>query len=324
MFWNKVKFLNGVLPDTRSDKEKAKDYKQSELVTAPAPVVWTRKTSYRSFPKRMQNGSGSCANQGLEKERGIMAFLNFGEFVDFSSYTYQLRQNPFISGSNKLDRIIYANNGSVPEVLLPSRSMTDQQMLDIKVSDYYKEISKISGCYSVDVDINIDTIASTIEATGKGVGVWFRFSSGEWFNRKEVRILNNDLTWGHAVVAVDYTLNDKGEKCLVIEDSACEDGYPQRLVPESFFNARCFLASYLVNFKKYVELPSKPSFNGSITSLQDILKYEGLFPSNQQSTGIFGPITKSALIKFQLKYNISPASGVFGTITKAKLYELFP
>lgn len=317
-------YINGILPDTRTEEAKALDYHQSEIVTAPAPVIWTKKATLRQFPVRMQSKSGSCVMQSLEKERGIRALLKYGEFPVFSaSYGYQLRANPSISGSTKPDRIKAANKGAILEPIMPSQSLSDEEMMSIHKPSYADDLAKIFGVKAVDIDIDIDTIASTIEATGKGVGVWFRFGPGEWFYRKEVGIVDDSKEWGHAVVAVDYTLNDKGEKCLVIEDSACEDGFPQRLVPESFFKARCFLASYLVDFKKFNEVLDTPVYDGSIVSLQDILKYNGLFPANQDSTGIFGNITRTALISFQKKYGIEPALGNLGPITEAKLRELY-
>jgi peptidoglycan hydrolase-like protein with peptidoglycan-binding domain len=67
----------------------------------------------------------------------------------------------------------------------------------------------------------------------------------------------------------------------------------------------------------------KPVFDGSVSSLQDCLKYEGLFPANVDSTGVFGNVTKNALIAFQKRYNIVPSYGNFGPITKAKLAEIY-
>lgn len=330
MFWRKkINFNTGAHLDTRSEDLKALDYEQKELVASIAPVNWIKKDKYRTFPKRMQNGSGSCVMQGCEKERGIMAFSKYGEFIEFSSNGgYQSRAYPAISGSTVDDLIRSTNQGAVFESISPSFSKTDLQMMSAKKPAYTADLAKIFGAKRVFLDIDIDIIASTIENTGKGVGLTIKFGKGEWFHTYEVtEKLKNPKDWiyGHYVVVVDYTLNKKGEKCLVIEDSACEDGYPQRLVPESFFKARTYWRpSYILNFKNYIEKPDKPSYTGTITNLQDILKYEGFFPVNTDSTGYFGAITKKALIQFQLKYNIEPPEGNFGQITKAKLQELYP
>jgi hypothetical protein len=328
MFWFKPKFIPGVHPDTRSIEAKKKDYKQSEFVTAPTPPIWINKQSYRSFPVRKQNGSGSCWAQATEKERGILGWLKYGEFpVTSASCTYQKRLNPAVSGTTIEDRFNYANNGSVLNSIMPDQSMTDEQMNNVIRPKYVDDMAKTFAAKVISTDINIDTIASTIEATQKGIGVCFRFGPGEWFNNKEVKMLpTSNQEWGHAVVAVDYTLNNKGEKCLVIEDSACEDGYPQRLVPESFLLNRCFYAGYLMSFKTYEEVgevPEKPHFDESIVSLQTCLKYTGDFPVNVPCVESFGAITKAALIKWQTRVGL-PNSGFYGKLTKARLHLDFP
>lgn len=320
-------FKNGIKPDTRTAEAKAGDFHQSEFVTAPAPVKWEKKTKFRTFPVRKQNGSGSCWEMATEKERGILAFLKYGEFVQFSSYPYQLRANTNISGSNIPDRHTYANNGSVEEKLVPSFSMTDNQMLNIKASNYYKEIAKLTGAKAIECNRDIETIASTIQATGKGVNICVRFGPGEWFNKEKVIMKAGSLQeWGHAVVSVDVYLNSKNEKCLRIEDSACEDGFPQREVNQAFLDARCFYAGYLLNFKTYAEIgetPAKPHFDESIVSLQLCLKYTGDFPANIPTTENFGPITKNALSKWQKRVGLND-EGIYGPLTKARMHLDFP
>lgn len=331
MFWKKkIKFEGGVLPDLRSEEEKSLDYQQSEIVASVSQPVWTKKTTFKSYPKRMQNGSGSCVMQGVEKERGIIAKDKYGEFITFSACPgYQSRQNPAIAGSTYIDAVKSTNNGSIHETFLPSQSMTDKQMMEAKISEDYKDMAKVFGAKRVKIAKNIDVIASTLDATGKGIGLTVMFGPGEWFGNYQVKELlpSGQWPWGHYVVIVDYTLNDKGEKCLVIEDSACEDGYSVRLVPESFFNARTYWEpSYIVNFKTYTEIgetPEKPKFDGTIISAQKCFAYEGLFPVNVDFIEIWGPITRKACILFQQKYGIEPALGNLGPITREKLYQLY-
>jgi len=331
MFWRKkIKFNNGALPDTRPDDKKALDYKQSELVASIGQVNWYNKSEYRTFPVRKQNGSGSCVMQSIEKERGIIAEQKYGDFVVFSANPgYKNRVYTNVSGSTLEDSINSTNAGSIPEVLSPSQSMNDAQMMSAEEPVYSKDVGKIFGAKRIFMDNDIDTIASTIENTGKGVGITIRFGNGEWFNNKQVKELLTPDKWtmGHRVTAVDYTLNNDRVKCLVIEDSACEDGYPQRLVPESFLLARSYWTpSYIVNFKSYEEIgivPDKPKFDGSIISAQKCFAYEGMFPANVDLIENWGPVTRKACVLFQLKYNIAPAVGNFGPITKAKLLELY-
>lgn len=329
IFFKRQKFTTGAHLDSRTTDEKSLDYLQTELVATVAPVIWTKKTNYRSFPIRKQNGSGSCVMQSLEKERGIIAMQKYGEFLEFSAnFGYQLRENTNFSGSTVNDLTKATQAGAILEKLSPSMSLNDLKMMKANRPAYFEDFAKPFGANRIFIaPWDIDTIASTIENTGKGIGLTVRFGKGEWFGNKEVKELlpEKDWTLGHRVVAVDYTLNDKGEKCLVIEDSACEDGFPQRLVPESFLMKRTYWSpNYILNFKQYIEKPDRPSYSGTVVNLQNILKYEGFFPTNTDSTGYFGSITKKALIKFQTKYGLTPADGTLSENTQAKLKELYP
>jgi hypothetical protein len=334
MFWKKkIQFNSGAQIDDRCEQEKALDYRQSEVVASVGQVIWIKKDKYRTFPTRKQDGSGSCVIQSVEKERGIIAEQKYGEFVIFSANPgYQKRVTPEIPGSTIEDSINCTNAGSIPEELSPSQSLNDIKMMKAKVPAYADDAGKIFGAKRIFLDSynDIEAIASTIENTGKGVGLTIRFGQGEWFGNYEVKtIFAVNWTMGHRVCVVDYTLNDKGEKCLVIEDSACEDGYPQRLVPESFLiqqGRSYWRPSYILNFKTYEEIgvvPDKPVFDGSIISAQKCFAYEGFFPANTDFIENWGPITRKACVAFQIKYNIVPALGNFGPITKAKLIELY-
>jgi len=326
-----LNFQSGALPDDVSEEEKAKRYDQKEVVATVGPISWIKKNNYRSFPVRKQNGSGSCVMQSLEKERGIIAQSKYDEFVCFSANPgYQLRTNPGISGSTFDDLVKATNYGGILESLSPSQSLTDVQMMSVPTKKYFNDMAKVFGAKRITMDNDIDVIASTIENTGKGVGITIRFGKGEWFYNQKVKELlpPDQWIWGHRVCAVDYTLDEEGNKCLVIEDSACEDGFPQRLVSESFLlNRSNWKPNYIMNFKSYVELdvvPEKPHFDGSIISAQKCFKYENFFPVNVPEIENWGPITRKACVEFQKKYGITPTLGNFGSITKAKLLELYP
>lgn len=326
-----IEFKTGALPDDVSEEDKLKRYNQGEVVVSIAPVTWSKKESYRKFPTRKQNGSGSCVMQSLEKERGILSQQKYGDFIIFSANpSYQLRSNPAISGSTYEDLIKATNYGGILESISPSQSLTDSQMMSAKKESYFNDMAKIFGAKRITMDLDIDTIASTIFNTGKAVGLTFRFGQGEWFGNYKVKELLPPSQWiyGHRVCAIDYTLDENGVKCLVIDDSACEDGYPERIIPESFLISRSFWKpNYIMNFKSYTEigiLPDKPHFVDSIVSAQKCFKYEGLFPVNVPEIENWGPITKKACIEFQKRYGIEPSLGNFGPITKNKLSELYP
>jgi hypothetical protein len=234
--------------------------------------------------------------------------------------------------------------------------MTDAQMDAVKIDDYKERVGEIFkiGNYVVVPVKDIDTIASIIQTTGKAVMVWFYFENVEWTTYPTV--LNPDLdlhgsfTSRHSVTAVDYTLF-RGKKCLIIEDSwGTQYGQAgQRIIDEEFFKTRNWFAAYPMNFvfDAQVEeqaLSNKPRYRWNktlafsptfftdpdVVALQNVLKYEGLFPSNTASTGYYGSITAKAVLAWQKAHKVAPlseleqlAGRVVGVRTLAKLNELY-
>jgi hypothetical protein len=320
----------GALLDYRPESLKEKDYKFEELVASAAPVTWVEKKpeNYRKFPIYNQNGSGSCVAQTAAKLLGISYFLKNKEYVHFSATDiYQQRVNKPNGGMGGADvfKIIGAN-GATLEELAPSQKMTDSQMDSIVIPEYKREVGrvfKVSNYLTIPAG-NLEQVASVIQQTGKGVMVWFYFVSKEW--TATPTIIDPSLTSGspralrHSVTAVDFTLI-KGKKYLIIEDSwGPSHGIGgQRLISEDFFNKRNFYAGYLMNFnfdskpaqkpvaRFRVPMEYSPTFKivEDVKKLQDILKYEGLFPQNVESTGYYGAVTAKSVLEFQLKYAVA-------------------
>jgi len=317
-----MKIYNGCI-DNQSSEQKLRNYKFSEFVTAPAPVKWEER-KYKTLPViRDQAQSGTCVTQTYATELSIIFQQKYGVWVDFSaSFPYQLRTNPTISGCNSTDVFeVFPKIGDLFEKDMPSQLMSDAQVMAVKKQPYFDDLAKFLKVKRIGLPLDFETIASTIQETGKGVMVWFKFSSSEWTNTPTLS--DKPITSGHSVCAVDFILKG-GKKYLVIQDSwglkQAVKGY--RFISEEYFNARCFFAGYLMNFE-YSGGVLRPVFDGSVSSLQDCLKYEGLFPSNVPSSGVLGTITRTALIAFQKRFNITPALGNFGEITKAKISELY-
>jgi hypothetical protein len=176
---------------------------------------------------------------------------------------------------------------------------------------------------------------------------WFYFTHSEW-GRKVPVIENDNLSIisasRHSVASVDYTLY-KGKKALIIEDSwgpGTGNG-GRRIITEDFFNKRNFFVAYPIDFKfnegeqdtdkpthrfdRDLEYSAVVKYEDEVIALQDCLKYEGVFPTNVESTGYFGSIRKKAVQKFQVKYGIASEGnagyGRVGPKTRAKLNEIF-
>lgn len=341
-------FNNGANIDTRSEEQKSKDYKFEEIVCSIEPVNWVEKqpSQWRKFPIFSQNGSGSCVAQTGGKMLGILYWLINKVYVHFSAtHIYQQRSNKPNSGMAGVEALEIMKKGVTLEELVPSQDMTDTEMDNIEIPDYKKkvgEIFKIPNYITLPTK-DIDTVASVIQKTGKGVMVWFYFNYQEWTQTptiidKELNLYASS-TCRHSVTAVDFTLYN-GKKALIIEDSWGPNAGigGQRIITEDFFKERNWFAAYPMTFKfeEQENVIEKHSFevdlqfgdnNPSVARLQDALKVNGVFPSNISSTGYYGAITKKSVQKFQDKYNIAHVGnsgyGRCGPKTRAKLNELY-
>ncbi len=337
------KLQSGAVIDTRSESEKLKDFKFAELVASANPVEWKEKTNWRKFPIFNQDGSGSCVAQTQAKELGIMRYLKDGVYVHFSATDiYQRRVNKPESGMGGPDARRVATEGVTLEILVPSQDMSDGAMDDVRIEAYERQVGEVFKVPNY-IDLptgDIDTIASVIQTTKKGVMVWFFFKDDEWTEKPSIKYPTLTVQTGlrHSVCAVDFLLIN-GKKYLVIEDSwgTSHGAAGQRFISEDFFKARNWYASYLTSFKFDLAM-AKPTHtfivdlvygmqNKEVAALQDCLKFEGLFPNDRDSTGYYGAVTKKAVQDFQIRYKITSALsqgfGRVGPMTRVKLNELY-
>lgn len=321
-----MKTSTGALIDTRPIEKRIKDYSFDEIVALSNPVIWQTKSEsdWRTFPIFNQFNTDQCVAFSIAKQMGIQAFINEGEYIDFSkSHLYERRINKPAGGMGSDDAYnLIRKEGITLEKLYPTKTKNNNNTaLSIKKSgQLVGEVFKIDSYMSM--PLNIDTIASTIQTTGKGIMTWFWGDYKEWtreiptIQNKEINLQNAEVR--HAVTAVDYFLH-KGKKALLIEDSwGIDTGIKgRRIITEDFFNKRTYYAGNIMNFKfENNELKDeKPIFNinkplafgmqdEQVVSLQNMLKHEGLFPINTQSTGYYGSITAKKVMEWQLKHNV--------------------
>jgi len=180
--------------------------------------------------------------------------------------------------------------------------------------------------------------------------VWFYFRRDEWTDHPVVKDLglpeSGPETARHSITAVDYCLVN-GKKALISDDSwgSSYGIVGQRVIDEDFFKARNLFAAYPMSFKfEEIVQPSpspKPHYNfvkplefgqrsPDIVKLQEILKYEGLFPLNVTATGYYGAITAKAVMGFQIKYSVASSEELqslqgrrVGAKTLIKLNQLY-
>lgn len=340
--------ISGALVDARTPEAKARDWHQHEILAALASVQWIEKpqSALRRFPIFDQDSSGSCVAQTEAKELGIMRYLTDGVYVHFSATDiYQRRANRPAPGMGADDARQILQGGTTLEALSPSQNMGDGQMDGALVEPYKREVGAVFAVpnYLALAHGDIDAIASTIQATGKGVMLWFYFKYDEWTDTPTIKhsdlVLGASTTLHHSVTAVDFSLRGN-DKVIFIEDS-WGDGAGvagQRFITEGFLKARNYYAGYLVNFRFQDAPTPKPehifledlwlgTYSDEVRALQDCLRYDGEFPANADSTGYYGPVTQTAVQKFQVKHGIAAPGelgyGRVGPKTRAMLNLIF-
>lgn len=325
------KIYNGVVDDPRSEEAKGQDFTHEEAASA-SPVEWVEKTKeqWRKFPIRDQDGSSTCVAQACAKIEGIENMLEEPEkpFIVFSARDiYERRANKPGGGMWGQDALnICSEFGTTTEERLPSQKMSEMQINatfnrteeDIKIADKYR-----AGGYLTINNITIDAIADVILNKGKAVLLFIFAEWNEWVDVPT--ILNSNLERNsapirHGIAAVDAFLY-KGEKCLLIDDSWGKffglEG--QRILTESWIKERVYFAGYLKDLSNNRDeekpLPPKPKYKFThplsfgvtgpdVVNLQNMLKFEELFPQNVDSTGKYLQITAKWVKAWQIKHGI--------------------
>jgi hypothetical protein len=329
--------FTGVLGDPREDIRVQKGHSIDEVLAGDAPVNWRRKAQneIKRYPVWNQHGTSACVAFSKAKQLSIRIYNMTGVWIDFSPASiYQLRANRPEGGMNIADANKIVNeSGATLEALMKSQNLTEAEIMAVKrtkVADLFaKAIAEAVVSYLY-IPVDIDRVAQTIEA-GKAVSLLIYAETAEYSRLRPV-ITNPNLSYlnapvRHEIVAVDYGLDDAGNKIIYCEDSAHFGGLPVRELTADFLHRRCILADALdvFTFEPADSNTPKPSYNGTIVSVQKCLKYEGLLAQEVQEVENFGPLTQKAVMKFQVKYGLHP-TGVpsIGPATKAKLKELYP
>lgn len=324
--------------DQRSEEEKDFDYNQTEFVAESNPVEWKEKkeNDWRSFPMLNQFYTFKCVAFTLAKIALINFWLKTKEFLKFSPNSiYDYRVNKPSGGMIGNDAFeIWQDKGISLEAVCKSNQV--QETEPIEVTLFAKEVAKgfKLGKHITINNGDFDRVASTIQTTGKGIMVWFYFTSREW-SPKFPQVMDNltspydTRASRHSVTVVDFGLIN-GKEYLKIEDSAHFGGISERWISREFFTARNFLIKYPMNFN-YEEnpLPEVPKITKTlrykmvdpeVKILQTILQSKGYYPSNIATDNIFGSITLKSVKNFQTANGLV-VDGVVGEKTIAVLLK---
>lgn len=333
--WGEFKFFRGdpepfpgaILPTQEQIDEMPKLI--GELVASANPVIWKPLdiSKVPQYPVYSQNGSSSCVAMSFSLIATILYKIRTGNTVMFSpSWIYQQRVNKPREGMIGTDAFTIAAKGMLPEVLMPSQDLTEEQINKVPKHPWFSKIADNFAFEDKPVYLptkDIETVASVIQTTGKPVNVWYEFLRAEWTSIPVILGLLGNLL-RHSVVAIDYGMYE-GSKAIAIQESwgigATQFGVI-RIIKENFHNARNLFAAYPRRFKFDVT-NDKPSYDGTIVSFQRCMRSIGLFPIEVPFIESWGPLTTDACRSFQAKYGIQQ-TGTLGPVTKAKLMELYP
>ncbi len=350
----------GALVDDRAPEAKAKDWKASEIASATT-LEWKPidLTKIDVIFTKDQGASSSCVAMTAATMVSRNQYREEGNRIDVSATPfYQQRANLPELGMREDDiRKLMTKVGPSLEILMASYRMSDGQMNEATRTKLDEQIGKIllvAGFFRI--DMTVDAIAAIMEGDRKrGMAVpimlWHHFPiNGEWWMNVPAEGRGSGDITGHSVTGVEYgTWN--GEKAIVIQESAgvsstINPGKKNlRIVTESYLKKHLYLAAYTTDLKNDWRDSTPPTdakpkhtfdvplnysdayiVNPEVAILQDVLKYEGLFKKDADSTGYYGSYTATCVLAFQVKYGI-PTDGLegkrVGPKTLAKLNELY-
>lgn len=295
----------GVINDSRTETEKALDYKHD--LAGAVTVNWVEKTpdQWKKYTPREQDGSLSCMAQG-----GAKAMETVKAKVFSAHPPYRSRSNYPAGGmwTQDLGNVYKKVGTTLEEKDISQYQNEDQLNRDISVDTP----EKIIGYFQPSIPKNIDQIAAAIEQY-KHCVVVVHANHDEWISIPEFKDLPIDF--GHGICAVDYFLY-KGKKCILLEDSTGHfnsfDGSGQRLLTEDFVSKRVDGAiSFIINSTFKFLLDLKVGSRGiEVKKLQERLEVK--------IDGIFGPKTKDALMVFQTNFHLK-SDGIVGPKTREVL-----
>jgi hypothetical protein len=158
----------------------------------------------------------------------------------------------------------------------------------------------------------------------------FRGSDEGWKSAYIKPPKSNEQIWGHAVSLISFN-----KDYIKFQNSWSkqwgENGYGY--FDRNYLPFECWAVTIDRPNEFLADQNNKPTYqfkndlfqgsnNNDVKILQDCLKYLGCMAKEQESTGTFGNVTRSAVVLFQQRYGIKTTGNV-GPITRDKLNSFF-
>lgn len=314
--------FTGLLPDNRTDEQKAKDWNTSEVYAMGSldnTFRIVKEGEWKKYQVRNQDGSGSCVANTVAKMLEIKRFMGKGDSIKFShAPIYGKRSNKPSAGMIGVNALELATKySSCKETDVPSENMNDEQLDAIKLPSNFEELNNlvVPTNYAT-CPVDFDYIAGIVNKEGCAM-IWVNTDYQSWCKdipsvggKKNVVV--------HSITAMDAIMLD-GKEYLVVEDSWGKFGKynGQRLISREFFKDAVWFAGTLFDFKYDITDEQFAPFNtvmeygqtsAEIKRLQTLLQARGFFPAGQACTGYFGGVTARAVYLMQVKYSVAPIS----------------
>lgn len=314
--------FTGLLPDTRTQEDKDKDYLHEEREVAKATDPFgNSKIVMSPYPYENQQGTSSCVAHGIGLAFAIFLSQVKGTYYRLGwLFNYRLREN--YSGEGMVP-VLAANSyrtigaplyASAPDVATEAEAnrlvITDAMINEAKIFDAVE-------FYNMKTGLDVNTLANLAEQ-GHAIAVTIFATYAEWAKQyPEVQITNLTVADPRAVVNHEICVLPKsgfmenGTKYVSIQDSSLFGGFHIRHLSEDFVAKRVTTGIYWTEAKMLGDGP-RPKFTftrslhvgdtgADVKALQTLLIAESLLPVDCV-TGLFAGRTLAAVRAFQVKY----------------------
>lgn len=345
----------------------SRDYKWSEVGFGSAPFDWSKGYDVEEeigstlgiagfkLPVKDQDGSGSCGGQAEATYGSAVSAIHDRKFVERSAkFPYsQVYVQGGGSGDADLARIA-TTQGWAPEALCasyengkpPSEAFMERKQ---DITQAAKDAAKLDSASSfVSVNIDIDSVAQAIESNhGARLGITGS-NNGTWLSADPQPPVDGQEFWYHWIYAGKAKIRNGVKKIGLLNSWGTQAGdngwqwidasYISKLLAtcpngRGIWTARAVVVNTnpIASFHHFFAsdigyLQSGPE----VVALQSALQADGEFPKGTPCTGLYGDITRRAVLAFQVKYSVASNAEIqglagkkVGPATRAKLNKLF-
>ena len=298
-----------------------------------------------------QGTSLSCGGQAWSKYAAILYAAAEKTFVENSAkFIYSQTFVPGVGSMGRSNCDILIKQGCSDEDLCVSchNGPPDEAFMD-RPQDVTAEArlnAKFDQALSyATVALDIDEFAHAIKHNhGMVIGVRGSWSANTWQSKNPKPPVSASSTWGHWIYAGKAHMKE-GEKQIGLLNSWSETVGDQgwQWIGEDYFSdggiylmggwthilAATGIAAGTLKHNFHVNLAYCDQ-GDEVKALQKALQIDGDLPLTVQTTGYYGPATRQAVLRFQLKYKVASEAEIHslqgnkvGPATRKKLNELF-